>query len=70
MLHHSRRLLVRQRTMLSNAIRGHMAESLGTSSRAEGRNGAAVLLEIIANAKDNCIPAAHGSASRFLLGDT
>jgi len=26
-LHRSRQLLVRQRTMLSNAIRGHMAES-------------------------------------------
>ena len=26
MLHRSRQLLVRQRTMLSNAIRGHMAE--------------------------------------------
>src|SRR6476469_1997433 len=61
MLHHSRRLLVRQRTMLSNAIRGHMAE-LGIIS-AKGRNGTAELLEIIANAKDNCIPA----AARFSL---
>jgi transposase len=26
MLHRSRQLLVRQRTMLSNAIRGHLAE--------------------------------------------
>jgi transposase len=39
MLHRSRQLLVRQRTMLSNAIRGHMAE-LGIIS-AKGRNGAA-----------------------------
>jgi transposase len=38
-LHRSRQLLVRQRTMLSNAIRGHMAE-LGIIS-AKGRNGAA-----------------------------
>src|SRR6476659_327405 len=52
MLHHSRRLLVRQRTMLSNAIRGHMAE-LGIIS-AKGRNGTAELLGIIAEAKDNC----------------
>ena len=37
MLHRSRQLLVRQRTMLSNAIRGHMAE-LGIIS-AKGRNG-------------------------------
>ena len=46
MLHRSRQLLVRQRTMLSNAIRGHMAE-LGIIS-AKGRNGTAELLEIIA----------------------
>src|SRR5262249_32488424 len=36
MLHRTRQLLVRQRTMLSNAIRGHMAE-LGIIS-AKGRN--------------------------------
>jgi transposase len=41
MLHRSRRLLVRQRTMLSNAIRGHMAE-LGIIS-AKGRKGTAEL---------------------------
>ena len=45
MLHRSRQLLVRQRTMLSNAIRGHMAE-LGVIS-AKGRNGTAELLKII-----------------------
>ena len=39
MSHRSRQLLVRQRTMLSNAIRGHMAE-LGIIS-ATGRNGMA-----------------------------
>jgi len=39
MSHRSRQLLVRQRTMLSNAIRGHMAE-LGIIS-AKGRNGMA-----------------------------
>ena len=55
MLHRSRRLLVRQRTMLSNAIRGHMAE-LGLIS-AKGRNGTAALLEIVANADDDRIPA-------------
>jgi transposase len=37
MLHRARQLLVRQRTMLSNALRGHMAE-LGIVS-AKGRNG-------------------------------
>ena len=55
MLHRSRQLLVRQRTMLSNAIRGHMAE-LGIIS-AKGRKGTAELLEIIANADDQRIPA-------------
>lgn len=61
MLHRTRQLLVRQRTMLSNAMRGHLAE-LGIIS-AKGRNGTGELLEIIANAKDNCIPA----AARFSL---
>jgi transposase len=46
MLHRSRQLLVCQRTMLSNALRGHMAE-LGIIC-AKGRNGTAELLEIIA----------------------
>src|SRR6478752_8155552 len=54
MLHRSRQLLVRQRTMLSNAIRGHMAE-FGIIS-AKGRNGTAELLKIIANTEDDRIP--------------
>ena len=53
MLHRTRQLLVRQRTMLSNAIRGHMAE-LGIIS-AKGRNGTAELLQVIANAEDDRI---------------
>jgi transposase len=61
MLHRSRQLLVCQRTMLSNAIRGHMAE-LGIIA-AKGRNGTAELLKIIANEQDNRIPA----AARFSL---
>src|SRR5262245_3387205 len=61
MLHRSRQLLVCQRTMLSNAIRGHMAE-LGIIS-AKGRNGTAKLLEIIADEQDDRIPA----AARFSL---
>src|SRR6202045_3162071 len=61
MLHCGRQLLVRQRTMLSNAIRGHMAER-GIIS-AKGRNGTAELLEVIANAKDDRIPA----TARFSL---
>jgi transposase len=54
MLHRSRQILVRQRTMLSNAIRGHMAE-LGIIST-KGRNGTAALLEVIANVGDDRIP--------------
>jgi transposase len=61
MLHRSRQLLVRQRTMIANAIRGHMAE-LGIIS-AKGRNGTAELLEVIANAADDCIRA----VARFSL---
>src|SRR6202047_3820197 len=59
MLHRTRQLLVRQRTMLSNALRGHLAE-LGVVS-AKGRNGTGELLGIIANVADNRIaPAARG----------
>ena len=54
MLHRARQLLVRQRTMLSNAIRGHLSE-LGIVS-AKGRNGADELLEIIADDADSRIP--------------
>ncbi len=60
MLHRSRQLL-QQRTMLSNAIRGHMAE-LGLVS-AKGRNGTAELLTIITNAEDNQIQ----DTARFAL---
>jgi transposase len=62
MLHRSRQLLVRQRTMLSNAIRGHLAE-FGIVS-AKGRNGTARLIELITNEQDDCIP----MAARFSLG--
>src|SRR6201998_4279192 len=61
MLHRSRQLLVRQRTMLSNAIRGHLAE-LGIIS-AKGRQGKGRLLRIIASQKDDRIPV----AARFSL---
>jgi hypothetical protein len=64
MLHRSRQLLVRQRTMLSNALRGHMVE-LGIIS-AKGRKGTAELIKII-NADDDRVPAADGSVSLFLL---
>ena len=59
MLHRTRQLLVRQRTMLSNALRGHLAE-LGIVS-AKGRNGTAELLRIIADGADGRVsPAVRG----------
>lgn len=59
MLHRTRQLLVRQRTMLSNAIRGHLAE-LGIVS-AKGRKGTGELLGIIADGADSrVLPAARG----------
>ena len=54
MLHRTRQLLVRQRTMLSNALRGHLAE-LGIVS-AKGRNGTRELLRIIADGADTRVP--------------
>ncbi len=56
MLHRARQLLVRQRTMLSNALRGHLAE-LGIVS-AKGRNGTGELLRIIADGADSGVSAA------------
>ena len=61
MLHRTRQLLIRQRTMLSNAIRGHMAE-LGIIS-AKGRNGTAELLQIVGDVADDRIP----PVARFCL---
>jgi len=61
MLHRTRQLLVRQRTMLSNALRGHLAE-LGVVS-AKGRNGTAELLRIIADGADQRVP----SSARAIL---
>src|SRR5512132_374472 len=58
MLHRTRQLLVRQRTMLSNALRGHLAE-LGIVS-AKGRNGTAELLRIIADGADSRVSSAIG----------
>ena len=59
MLHRTRQLLVRQRTMLSNALRGHLAE-LGIVS-AKGRNGTAELLRIVADGADGRVsPAVRG----------
>jgi transposase len=59
MLRRTRQLLVRQRTMLSNALRGHLAE-LGIVS-AKGRNGTTELFRIIADDADSRMsPAVRG----------
>jgi transposase len=59
MLHRTRQLLVRQRTMLSNAMRGHLAE-LGIVS-AKGRNGTGELLRVISDSTDSRLsPVARG----------
>src|SRR5947207_10497975 len=68
MLHRTRQLLVRQRTMLSNAIRGHMAE-LGIIS-AKGRNGTAELLQILPTSRTIASRRLPGSVSTFLLANT
>ncbi|MGA9006288.1 MAG: IS110 family transposase, partial [Xanthobacteraceae bacterium] len=55
MLHRTRQLLVRQRTMLSNALRpGRTRRGVGQ----RGRNGTGELLRIVADADDHRIPPA------------
>ncbi len=56
MLHRTRQLFVRQRTMLINAIRAHLAE-FGIIAGI-GRNGVEKLLELIAKGEDARIPPA------------
>jgi transposase len=54
-LHRSRELLIRQRTMLANALRGHLAE-LGIIA-AQGLRKLPALIEAIRNKEDSRIPA-------------
>lgn len=54
-LHRTRAILVRQRTQLSNAIRGHMSE-FGLVAPI-GRNGLQALITVIADAGDARVPA-------------
>jgi transposase len=56
MLHRTRQLFVRQRTMLINAIRAHLAE-FGIVAGV-GRNGIEALLALIAKGEDERIPSA------------
>ncbi len=55
MLHRSRELLVRQRTMLINALRGHCGE-FGMIA-AQGARKVAALIEVIEDPDDCCLPA-------------
>src|ERR1700720_3019713 len=54
MLHRTRDLLMRQRTQLINALRAHLAE-LGIVA-AQGNNGVAELLAIVADERDARLP--------------
>lgn len=60
MLHQARQLLIEQRTRLSNALRGHLAE-LGITA-AKGAAGFAALLATIADAGDERLPAVARAA--------
>lgn len=53
-LHRSRDLLIRQRTMLVNALRGHLAE-LGIVA-AQGRRKVSALIEIVCDESDERLP--------------
>ena len=64
-LHRVRQTLTRQRTQLSNAIRGHMGEH-GLVAPV-GRNGLARLIAIICNDDDDRLPEATRAALRFLV---
>src|SRR3977135_2067780 len=68
MLPRPRQVTVSQRTMLSNALRGHLAE-LGIVS-AKGRNGTGELLRIIADGEDSRVPPAGCGALDGLVGRT
>lgn len=56
MLHRTRSLLVRQHTMIVNAIRAHLAE-FGITAPV-GRRGMAALLSVISDRQDDRLPAA------------
>ena len=64
-LHRTRLILTRQRTQLSNAIRGHMAE-FGLAA-AVGRNGLQMLIGVISDPHDERVPAdARGCLSMLI----
>ena len=65
-VHRSRELLVRQRTMLINALRGHCVE-FGLIA-AQGLSNAAKLIEIIDDRNDDRLPELAREALGFLVG--
>ena len=64
-LHRTRLLLMRQRTRLANAIRGHMAE-YGIVAPS-GREGLQRLIEMIVNASDERVPPLARGCLRLLV---
>lgn len=66
MLHRTRDLLVRQRTMLTNAFRGHLSE-FGIIA-ATGMENIAKLIAIVKENKDKQIPKAARIALRMIIG--
>jgi transposase len=64
-LHRVRQMLMRQRTQVSNAIRGHLGE-FGRVAPI-GRNGLAQLIAIVADPNDNTLPAEVRAAVAMLV---
>lgn len=64
-LHRARELLIRQRTMLINALRGHLAE-FGIVM-AQGRAGLATLMALAEDDEHDLIPAAARDALQMLV---
>jgi len=65
-LHRSRDLLIRQRTMLANALRGHLAE-LGIIA-AQGLRKLPALVEAVCNEEDDRIPTVARQALSVVIG--
>jgi transposase len=65
-LHRTRELLIRQRTMLINALRGHLAE-FGIVMR-QGRAGVATLISMVENDQHDMVPAIARDALLAMIG--
>lgn len=66
-LHRTRDLLIRQRTMLVNALRGHLAE-FGIVAR-QGSGGVAELLSVLLGQEEAVLPSLAKGALRGLAGE-